>query len=210
MLFHLQLAQDVGVERQVRERYANEISALEEEGFELLGTLETQHSFWLTPTAMMFSGKEVTKFRAPFHLDWYHPLLVSADGQTLAYAMGMGVKFYSFLDDGSSIQTSSYNGNNAQRPSEKIEKLCVPQRLGRSVEETASIEETWLYHLAYVEQKIADNHRFTTRDMVEKFIDAHAREDGWPALLLAIGFGWMVPIIGLAAAILFFWDLLPF
>ena len=85
MLFHLQLAQDVGVERQVRERYANEISALEEEGFELLGTLETQHSFWLTPTAMMFSGKEVTKFRAPFHLDWYHPLLVSADGQTLAH-----------------------------------------------------------------------------------------------------------------------------
>ncbi|MGI9515616.1 MAG: hypothetical protein ACR2NP_01100, partial [Pirellulaceae bacterium] len=186
MFAELKMIQDPRIEDKVLARYRQQITVLTEEGFQRLGMFETKHGLSLAPMALFFGalGNEIWRYAAPLHINWYHSLLQSADGDAVVYPMGLGVKFYSFFDDGSTLMTSNCEGKTGSMPKQQINKRYLPKK---------SIGDTWLYHLAGCEQQFAAGREALRGDLVEHFLDVQIREDDPWALFIGAAGGWLVP-----------------
>ena len=188
MFAELQMIQDPRIEDQVLARYRRHLNELAAEGFQRLGVFETKHGASLAPAALFFGamGNEVWRYESPLHLNWYHPLLQSAAGDAVVYPMGLGVKFYSFFDDGSTLMTSNCEGKTGVMGAKRITKRYLPHK---------PVGETWLYHLAGCEQKLSMGQAVLNGDLIDHFLDAQIREDEPWMLYVTAAAGWLLPPI---------------
>lgn len=187
MFAELKMNEDSAIESRVKIRYQAEIAQLQGEGFELVGSFQTCHKPLIAPASLAFGllGREVMNFQAPFNVNWYHPLLRSADRGTLAYPMGLGIRFYTFFRNGKTIRTSNVEGKSEVMKRQNIEIHHLSKH---------SLGDTWLYHLAYCERERVINNAPESEGSIEKFLDAQLREDGVGALLTLAAFSWGLPV----------------
>ena len=184
MFAHCEIIEDQSLENKLRIRYAILLRQLEQEGFKGNGILETKHSALLFPMVVAFGliGNEVMQYEHPLQVNWHHPLMVSADGRTIAYPMGLGVRFYTFFSDGTAQRTVSIEG-----PS-KYDKRC---RLHIDYV-NSSVGDTWLHHLAFCEQRNAGGK--TESDATGQLLaEIQIKEDSLGALITMSAVGWGGP-----------------
>lgn len=101
------------IERRVRVRYADQVHALTELGFEelccyseLLGNYSLLHS--LPTVILMLSRREVLSWRPRLQAAVSFLLLRHRHPETIALPLGLGVKFYTGFADGTLVLTASF------------------------------------------------------------------------------------------------------
>ncbi len=108
MFSNTRIIHDPEIESALRKRFGKAITELEESGCAYEGTLENEHHLPLLPLVFWLGLLgETWRWKSPFRLSWYHPVLRSADGTTLAYPFAIGTRLYTFFDDGSGHRTSA-------------------------------------------------------------------------------------------------------
>lgn len=127
-------------QKRIRARYRHQISSLEALGFQHLAyCLEAlgPYSVLLNlPVLLLAFNKEVIVFLRPLRLAVGNALLFHADPSTISLCMGLGVKLYSYLPNGTILISSDFHTQARPRPGAHVVRLSP----------FPSIEATWRAH----------------------------------------------------------------
>jgi hypothetical protein len=141
--------QDVppAIERRVRARYADQVHALTELGFQELccySELLGKYSLLLSLPMVIFMRirREVLYWRPPLQAAASFVLLRHRDPETVALPMGMGVKLYTGFADGTLAVTANFVSMAVPRANSGVRKqsedMSIPTAWGRHQERVAT------------------------------------------------------------------------
>jgi len=190
MFAECRITHDPEIETAVRKRYATAISELEASGCSYAGALETEHHLPLLPIAFVFGliGREPRRWKSPFRISWYHPLMRSADGSTLVYQFGVGTQLYTFFEDGSAHRTTA----SWHTESTRYLKYCNLFVANVNVIKT-NVAQLLNRHLGFVEQYRVGG-KAPLQSAVQKLVQIQTAEDSRLALIWMACMGWGGPI----------------
>lgn len=125
----------------LEQRYRAEIAALKLLGFSHLAYCEEDHGAFSAirhsmAALLALSRNEVLKVRWPFRLTLANVLMEAENPPSIALCMGMGVKIYTPLHDGTIIISSNFISGYTPRPGSKVIRI----------HHQASLAETWQIH----------------------------------------------------------------
>lgn len=185
MFARVQLIDDNRIASILETRFQSEIRDLEVQGFVSDGVLEIRHSLPLLPTAIVFGlvGREVWKWEFPFSVNWYHPVMRSQDGTSVAYPFGIGVRYYTFFDDGSTQRTSACQDEELFQ----YRKHC--NLFVANLKEKV-ISKSWLRHLAFVEKHTNEGKNPLRTDNINRLVAMQTEEDSWLDIAVGCLLGW--------------------
>ncbi len=185
MFVKVQLSNDSGIASIVETRFASQMSDFQEQGFVADGLLEVTFSLPLLPVAIVAGvvGREVWKWDSPFRVKWYHPVMRSQDGTSVAYPFGMGVRYYTFFDDGSAQRTSACKPLETKQYKGRC-KLFIANLRERS------IGASWLRHLAIVEQHTKEGKHPLRTDHANRLVTMQTAEDSRFSVAMMCVLGW--------------------
>ena len=181
MFAECSLINDKAIEAKTRKRYAEQFRQLEFEGFQFEGLMQIEHLLGYLPFALLagIGGREVMKWHGT-SLSWFHPLFRSADGETIAFPLGIATRFYTFFED-----------NYAQRTSNGAGTSKYVENCGLHTETVQSdIAGTWLHHLAYCEQLADEGKQPIANANVDVLLKMQISEDTMADKLTALAMGW--------------------
>jgi hypothetical protein len=153
------------LQARIRDRYHREITSLGDLGFRHLAyaleALGPYSAILNLPILLLSFNREVVVFRRPLRFAAGNALLSHSDPPSIALCMGMGVKIYSALTDGTILISSDFDTQARPRAASLITRLSP----------FPSIGETWRAHrehaLARLTQETSRSGHPTFRDYIE-------------------------------------------
>lgn len=196
MFANAQLIYDNSIASTLTTRFESEIRDLEKQGFVSDGVLEVVHYLPLAPAALAFGimGREVWEWQFPFNIKWYHPVMRSRDGTSVAYPFGIGVRYYTFFDDGSTQRTSACQ----DEESKQYRNRC---RLFIANLTEKDIDESWVRHLSFVDElKKYEGKTPLRSNYMNRLATMQTEEDTWQEQAFMCLLGWGVIVAAIAIA----------
>ncbi len=196
MFANAQLIYDNRISSILATRFETEIQELEKQGFTPDGILEIVHYLPLAPAALAFGifGREFWEWEFPFNIKWYHPVMRSSDGTSVAYPFGLGVRFYTFFDDGSSQRTSTCQDEDSMQYRSRC-RLFIAKLTERAV------DVSWNRHVSWVDDLSKSEGKTPLRsNYINRLASLQVDEDTWleHATMALIGWG---PIAAVVASL---------
>jgi hypothetical protein len=199
---------DLRFNQLVRTRYQKTISALQDKGFDYLGSYsEAQFPFSLlvlTPIYwMMRSKREVTRISSPLRVTAYYPLLVHRETDSIALVNGLHSKFYTQFGDGTVIITVNAGTKNLFDTEKRIYKASFP----------GTEAQTWEKHQEWRAEFLKAGKEVKKSDEFDDYCDMSIRENKTfetDVLLLAAAWVSIIMVLGgLSCGLLFWFLILP-
>ncbi len=180
-----QITYDRIIENKLKDRFKSPIAELEAIGFSYLGAFETTHSLPLVPTAIEFAigGKEVWEMDGLSRVKWYHPLMLSPDKMTIAYPMGIGMRYYTFFENGLAHRTSACHDDTTIE-FKRESKLYIGNTTN------GPISESWMTHLTFCKDHIHAGRLPVKLSSADRLIEMQKTEDSVTDELFVVLFGW--------------------
>ena len=119
------------------------------------------------PVLLLAFRRELILFRRPLRLAVGNALLFHADPPTAALCMGLGVKFYSRLPDGTLLITSDFRTHAVPRPGAAIVRLSIFD----------SIEAAWAAHRDRVGDAFGQSRFPPRRPGFREYVEMSHREE---------------------------------
>jgi|GEM_PF-4135714 len=188
----LELIDDDGVTEQLRGRFGKQMSELERIGFRHKSTLEIGYLAPLAPTTFLTGtiGREVMGLSLPMTVFWYHPVMASPDGA--AYPFGLGIRYYTFFNDGYIHRTSACKDRESTQ-------LKLGGRLTIANLTDRNVKTSYKRHQGFVKQHVKNDRRLEPDEALERLVRIQTNEDSTSKLLLESAMGW----VGLLSVSLF-------
>jgi hypothetical protein len=169
---------DDKLQQRVRERYGEEITALQALGFRQLAfRLEAKGPFsalmYLPVLPLMRRAKEVLVFRFPLKLALANVLFVNSEPPTIADCMGMGVKFYTRFSDESFLISSTLRSHTAFR---ELDMQPANFRVLRNPP-CSTMAEAWSAHRRRVSEIEVDGKRVESTGSFSDYVELSNREE---------------------------------
>jgi hypothetical protein len=169
---------DATLQKRVRERYGEEITALQTLGFRQLAfRLEARGPFsalmYLPVLPLMRQAKEVLVFPFPLKLALANILFVHSEPPSIADCMGMGVKFYTRFSDQSLLISSTLRSHTAFR------ELDIPHGDFRVLRNPpcSTMEEAWSAHRRRVSEIEIDGKTVDSTSSFSDYVELTNREE---------------------------------
>jgi|SRR5882672_6397559 len=169
---------DGNLQQRVRERYAEEITALQSLGFRQLAfKLEARGPFSalmnLPVLPLMRRAKEVLVFPFPLKLALANVLFVHSQPPTIADCMGMGVKFYTRFSDQSLLISSTLSSHTTFR---ELDIQHANFRVLRNPP-CSILEEAWSAHRRRVSEIEIDGKSVESTSSFSDYVELSNREE---------------------------------
>lgn len=187
MLTDCRLNHDPEIELELRTRFSAQLEELDQEEFRWEGSYETDHSQLLFPAVYTFGrfGREVHRVSPSMRVRWFHPIMRSQDGETMASPIGICTRFYTFFADGSAQRTSSQQGQSG---------FVEHANLHIDYVGTQSVSEAYMHHLAFCEMRIDEGKKPVVTKGTERYLQIQLDEDTTAELLMVVGMSWLLPL----------------
>jgi len=188
MFSSCKIIDDHRIQEKLFTRYQRKLDELREEGFEFAGVIATTHSALLMPVTLSFGviGREVWNINCFGEVRWYHPLMRSADGETVVYPTGVGLRFYTFFEDGTAQRTT----NALNQTSGGYMRRCQLY-FAHVVAKTAG--DAWHSHRSRCDQRNNDGLRSVQLECLDRFTSLQSDEDSPLDMLGLAAVAWAVP-----------------
>jgi hypothetical protein len=188
-MFRYGQSYDKSISDELKERFGQEIEALERQGFRFFSL--HQERIWpfsvilLFPIYMLMRSKEYVCVETPLRITSWHLMYVSEDGSTFAYFYGLGCKFYTKFVDGTWVVS-----NTAQ--SLQGEKVVIQKR----DEEAVGTEQVWRKHQQKLKEVQLPGMQPATRVSFEDWVEIESRFDRSNLTsVMGLGLTWLLFLI---------------
>ena len=167
-----ELVQDPEIQAQVEQRYAEPIAAVRALGFDELAVYSEVTfpgaAVLLYPIlAAMRKQREVVRVRSGLRFATSYPLLLSRRDATFALLLGLGIKFYSQLTDGTVLITGTGGHGDVANAAHQVYKYMG---LG-------SIEKAWEAHQAQIKSRTAEGVAVSPASGIGNYVEMSNREE---------------------------------
>ncbi len=186
-LLSFQTELDPGVLAKVRSKHAASITSLKTLGFqEFLIYRETTFPGAILVCPLGFLPlviNEVAWVSGFLRVGAAYPLFISSDGTTLALSMKLGVMFFTFLNDGWTVQSANYKTNAKDDKRLKISKRAFP----------GDLQSAWRSHLNQLTTVKNQVRSTVSSDLFDLFKDVYRRQLPRELLVGSI-IGWIIAV----------------
>jgi len=169
---------DPKLQSRIRARYIREIAAIQSLGFrhfaftlETLGPFSALSQLLLIP--FMLRAKEVLAFPFPLRLGTANVLLTHSEPSSIAFCMGMGVKFFTNFADGSLLISSTLTSHTAFQNSTEHQTNSQIVRTPPCL----TLQQAWLSHTTRIQEMEAQGKTVCNIHSLEDYMDISRRED---------------------------------
>ena len=111
MVFSYKQSYDKSISDDLKKRFQNNITDLENQGFSYFSMHQEAiwpfSVFFLFPVYLMMAANEYVQIESPLRITSYHLMYSSKEFSTIAYIYGMGCKFFTKFTDGTWVVSNT-------------------------------------------------------------------------------------------------------